>query len=428
MVCVVGVLSAPIDTANGGVPESGAPGDDASIGKSIAPDAAVTQPPVSCFFATEELTSIDVAQIRAEREAHLAATFRVDSLYRDVIGSADYTVPTDLSEFVPSPVPIAGLPALARFGNRIHPIYRTLRWHNGIDVVHPVGVPVQALAPGTVVAARSIGGYGNAIVVDHGDGFSTVSAHLSAFNVAVGDVVEAGQLIGQIGRTGRVTGAHLHFETRLGGVPVNPRWFIQDLPEPRIAIEAHEEAQFQIQRLYQQAFGRLPDAAALTFWIDQCRNGRTLEEVAAWIASGDEFVTRFAGEEPVSVDALVDAAQSDDFVDEIASELIDPSVRRLYVAVLGREPESAGGYYWTARFQGGDSLVELAALIGNSPEYEARFGLSDTEAFVEQTYRIVFGREPDAGGLEFWVERAEATSRWHVLVGFAESPEGQARL
>ena len=97
---------------------------------------------------------------------------------------------------------------------------------------------MRALAAGTVVSVDWTGGYGNTVVVDHGDGFSTVSAHLAAFEVSVGDVVEAGDVVGLVGRTGRVTGPHLHFETRLGGVPVDPAWFISGVLAPAIVDRA----------------------------------------------------------------------------------------------------------------------------------------------------------------------------------------------
>ncbi|MCL1852507.1 MAG: peptidoglycan DD-metalloendopeptidase family protein [Peptococcaceae bacterium] len=84
--------------------------------------------------------------------------------------------------------------------------------HNGIDIANPVGTPIYAAADGTVLFVGWHGGYGNAIVIDHGDGVGTRYAHLSSFNVGAGDTVSKGQTIGGMGNTGNSTGPHLHFE------------------------------------------------------------------------------------------------------------------------------------------------------------------------------------------------------------------------
>ena len=100
------------------------------------------------------------------------------------------------------------------------------RGHPGIDIDGITGDPVIAAGPGTVVGAGvappGLSGYGTIVAIDHGAGLMTLYAHLSRGDVATGEHVEVGQLIGAIGMTGIATGDHLHFEVRVAGVPVDP--------------------------------------------------------------------------------------------------------------------------------------------------------------------------------------------------------------
>jgi murein DD-endopeptidase MepM/ murein hydrolase activator NlpD len=117
------------------------------------------------------------------------------------------------------------------FGFRRNPFGgRAYEFHAGMDIDGERGDNVLAPGSGTVVKAAYTGGYGNMIEVDHGRGLITRYGHLSRIEVKEGDVVTRGQLIGQIGSTGRSTGPHLHFEFRLNDKPINPRLFLP--PEP----------------------------------------------------------------------------------------------------------------------------------------------------------------------------------------------------
>jgi len=108
------------------------------------------------------------------------------------------------------------------FGNRISPISGTMRFHAGIDIGSDSGTPVVAAASGEVVQAGYMGGYGYAVIIYHGGGFSTVYGHLSKFAVSTGQKVQRNQIIGYVGSTGFATGPHLHFEVRINGVLQNP--------------------------------------------------------------------------------------------------------------------------------------------------------------------------------------------------------------
>lgn len=112
------------------------------------------------------------------------------------------------------------------FGYRIHPIFGTRKFHTGIDIAAPYGSRIGSAGPGRVILAGPYGGYGNAVVVDHGGGLSTLYAHQSRIAVSVGDVVATGDTIGYVGCTGFCTGPNLHFETREDGVPVDPMKYL----------------------------------------------------------------------------------------------------------------------------------------------------------------------------------------------------------
>lgn len=108
------------------------------------------------------------------------------------------------------------------FGVRSDPLTGMLRMHTGVDLRAEYGESVGASMSGTVWFAGERSGYGNLVVVDHGSGIATFYAHLSKIVVAAGEKVDAGQLVGYVGSTGRSTGPHLHYEVRANGRPVDP--------------------------------------------------------------------------------------------------------------------------------------------------------------------------------------------------------------
>lgn len=108
------------------------------------------------------------------------------------------------------------------FGYRIHPISGVRKLHTGLDLNAASGTTIRAAGSGTVILATWYGGYGNAVVIDHGGGLSTLYAHQSSIAVSVGQSLIVGDTVGYVGTTGYSTGPHLHFETREWGTPVNP--------------------------------------------------------------------------------------------------------------------------------------------------------------------------------------------------------------
>lgn len=113
------------------------------------------------------------------------------------------------------------------FGWRVDPFTGREAMHEGLDFMAEVGTPIYAAAGGIVAQAESTPDYGNIVKIDHGSGLETRYAHTSRMLVKPGDRVEKGQLIAEVGNTGRSTGAHLHFEVRLNGVALDPRKYLQ---------------------------------------------------------------------------------------------------------------------------------------------------------------------------------------------------------
>ena len=122
---------------------------------------------------------------------------------------------------------------------REHPIDHTERLHSGMDIAAPAGTPVRAAAAGQVVFSDMQAGYGNVVVVQHAQGYSTLYAHNTVNLVPAGATVSQGQLIATVGDTGRVTGPHLHFEIRKDGKQLDPAIFLAagNAPTPFFVTE-----------------------------------------------------------------------------------------------------------------------------------------------------------------------------------------------
>ncbi|HLY22438.1 MAG TPA: peptidoglycan DD-metalloendopeptidase family protein [bacterium] len=132
---------------------------------------------------------------------------------------ANGTVPTLLNGGMPWP--ILG-PITSGFGWRVHPIFDTPEFHTGVDIAASMGAVIDAPAAGTVIFAGSLPANGTLVILDHGNGVTTTYSHLSVYRVYVGEHVQRGQVIAQVGSTGWSTGPHLFFEIRKNGHPINP--------------------------------------------------------------------------------------------------------------------------------------------------------------------------------------------------------------
>ena len=128
---------------------------------------------------------------------------------------------------VPVRKPVTGeVNISSNFGVRIDPFLHIPAMHTGIDFRGEPGEAIRATAAGTITNAGWSGGYGKMVEIDHGNGLSTRYGHLSEIDVKVGDNVRAGQVVGRMGSTGRSTGPHLHYETRVDGEAVDPQKFL----------------------------------------------------------------------------------------------------------------------------------------------------------------------------------------------------------
>ena len=115
----------------------------------------------------------------------------------------------------------------SNYGYRTDPFTRGLAMHTGVDFRAETGSSIMATAPGKVVVAEYNGGYGNMVEVEHANGLTTRYAHMSAISVTTGQMVKTGTVVGRVGSTGRSTGPHLHYETRINDEPVDPTRFLR---------------------------------------------------------------------------------------------------------------------------------------------------------------------------------------------------------
>ncbi len=145
--------------------------------------------------------------------------------FTDTNDHSDYYTPEGLSmrkAFLRTPVDFRRISS--RFGKRHHPVLNKMRLHKGVDYAAKSGTPIKASGDGKIIFRGKKGGYGRTVIIQHGGRYSTLYAHMSRFKKGVfaGKRVKQGQIIGYVGRSGRATGSHLHYEFRVNGVHRNP--------------------------------------------------------------------------------------------------------------------------------------------------------------------------------------------------------------
>lgn len=186
-----------------------------------------------------QMTDKDLLQLKKLRSPQYRNVAEISDAVEALLRKADFqkesfgeiadTLQKDahLRDYTPSIRPCNAW-QLCGFGYRIDPFTRRPRMHNGIDLANQHGTPIVATADGTVSYVGSRSGYGLCIVIDHGYGVETFYAHLSGTTVRTGQTVTRGDMIGTMGRTGRTTGTHLHYEVRVANRAVNPLEYIID--------------------------------------------------------------------------------------------------------------------------------------------------------------------------------------------------------
>jgi murein DD-endopeptidase MepM/ murein hydrolase activator NlpD len=172
-------------------------------GDAIGGPFVAARPPADAGTFERQVWRISVARAQADR---LTLTLRGVPVRKPVMGEVDLS---------------------SGFGMRIDPFIRAPALHTGLDFRGDVGDPVRVTASGKVTVAGWFGGYGKMVEVDHGNGLATRYGHLSSIDAHVGQTVKPGQIVGRIGSTGRSTGPHLHYETRVDGEAVDPLKFLR---------------------------------------------------------------------------------------------------------------------------------------------------------------------------------------------------------
>jgi murein DD-endopeptidase MepM/ murein hydrolase activator NlpD len=208
--------------------------------KTVAIAAAVATGLLSANPALANNSNADIAApLRAAQGERASALGSGDEEFRRLFASwqsAERSVPVAngaaapirrSGASIPSLMPLQNAAMTSGYGSRIHPVLGGRRGHRGIDLGAPTGTPIRATADGTISRADWFSSYGLYVSIEHGGQIETRYGHMSRLNVAAGQQVRKGDVIGYVGSTGRSTGPHLHYEVRIAGQAVNPVPYMQ---------------------------------------------------------------------------------------------------------------------------------------------------------------------------------------------------------
>lgn len=183
----------------------------------------------SQFQAEADTQKTNINRLKQDRGALEAAEEQLSRDSENIAALIQQRIAEQSRSNIAAVLPSTGLmgypcngPITSPFGDRMHPILGYVRFHSGLDFGADYGSPIFAAQAGTVALAGWYGGYGQAVLIDHGGGITTLYGHTSDLYVSEGATVRRGQAIATIGSSGLSTGPHLHFEVRVSGEPVNP--------------------------------------------------------------------------------------------------------------------------------------------------------------------------------------------------------------
>lgn len=176
---------------------------------------------INGFLKARGIKTVFKEPLGGESDNDVVSIDEISNFYADYLKRVIYNI-----SYTPLGYPFPGS-VTSSFGHRENPFEGSgIETHKGLDIKGPMGGQVKAMAKGVVKFAGPNGGFGNCIILKHGNGFETLYGHLSKILVSVGQRIDIGQQIGNIGSTGRSTGPHLHYEIRRNGQQINPASFL----------------------------------------------------------------------------------------------------------------------------------------------------------------------------------------------------------
>ncbi len=185
------------------------------------------------FTETDEISGFDEGRQLGHQLTELSRLEREVNLEFDSYHNlmTTFQKKQDSLAYLPALRPVIKGLISSPFGDRLHPIYKVKKHHDGVDISAPRGTPIYASANGTIKMARTVNGYGKMVTVDHKYGFQTRYGHMNKILVRKGQIVKRGDKIGEVGSTGLSTAPHLHYEVRFKGKAINPSPFFFDDPD-----------------------------------------------------------------------------------------------------------------------------------------------------------------------------------------------------